>query len=282
MSSLRFAIVTPSFNQAQFLEKTVQSVLNQQGDFEIDYWVQDGGSNDGSFEILKKYQTGTSTTLSDRSNFGFESLKDRGQTHAINMGFQKVSGDIYAYLNSDDFYAENTFSKVAQYFSDHPDVDVVYGQRNYVDEQGRAFATTGSPFSKFFLKEIDFIPQETVFWRKAIWDKVGAHLDENFHFAMDYELWLRFLMAGAKFAYLPVLLGSFRIHAVSKTQNLFKTKGLLEINQLRAQFGKTAVGYQGYFLRVFIYRVRYFWSRKVFWSALMLKLKSRFKSYNSL
>jgi GT2 family glycosyltransferase len=137
-------------------------------------------------------------------------------------------------------------------------------------------------FSKFFLKEIDFIPQETVFWRKAIWDKVDAHLDENFHFAMDYELWLRFLLAGAKFAYLPVVLGSFRIHAVSKTQNLFKTNGLREINRLRAQFGKAPVGYKGYFLRVFIYRMRYFWSRKIFWSAIMLKFKSRLLQFTSL
>ncbi len=283
---MRFAIVTPSYNQAQFLEQTLESVRMQQGDFEIDYWVQDGGSSDRSVEILKKFQSDTERSPRAESRgsvqFGFESAKDNGQTHAINLGFKKVSGDICAYLNSDDFYAEGAFQKVAQYFKDHPEVDVIYGQRNYVNEKDHAFATTGSPFSAFFLKEIDFIPQETVFWRKGIWEKTGAHLNEDFHFAMDYELWLRFLMAGARFVYLPLILGSFRIHSVSKTQNLFKSRGLIEINQLRAQFHKKPVSYLGYFVRVFIYRMRYFWSRKIFWSAIMLKMKSRVFQFSSL
>jgi glycosyltransferase involved in cell wall biosynthesis len=202
------SVVTPSFNQVAFLEQTMLSALGQ--DYpHLEYIVQDGGSTDGSVALVQQY--GPRLT-------SWQSQRDRGQAHAINLGFQRATGEILAYLNSDDMLTPGTLAYVARYFLRHPKVDVVYGHRIIVDAQGQE---TGRwvlpPHADEDLLWEDWVPQETMFWRRGIWERIGGGLDESFHFAMDWDLILRFRAAGARFARLPRFLGVFRVQAEQKT-----------------------------------------------------------------
>ena len=218
------SIVTPSFNHGQFLERTMQSVL-QQNYPNLEYIVQDGGSTDGTVQILEKYRTKLKSAVS---------RPDGGQANAINLGFQHASGEIMAWLNSDDLLLPGTVSYVARYFLEHPDVDVVYGHRINIDENDQEIGRWIMPaHDDELLRWADFIPQETLFWRTRIWQKVGASLDESFQFALDWDLLLRFQDAGAKFARLPRFLGAFRVHAAQKTQAAMDGTGQAEMNRLR-------------------------------------------------
>jgi glycosyltransferase involved in cell wall biosynthesis len=215
------SIVTPSFNHGQFLERTMQSVL-QQNYSSLEYIVQDGGSTDGTTQILEKYRS--------RPKFA-QSRPDGGQAEALNLGFQHTSGEIMAWLNSDDLLLPGTVSYVARYFLEDPDVDVVYGHRINIDENDQEIGRWIMPaHDDELLRWADFIPQETLFWRRQIWEKVGASLDESFQFAVDSDLLLRFQYAGAKFARLPRFLGAFRVHAAQKTQAIIDGTGQAEMN----------------------------------------------------
>jgi glycosyltransferase involved in cell wall biosynthesis len=218
-------IVTPSFNQGHFIERTIKSVIEQSYP-EIEYIIQDGGSKDGTVEILEKYRSNLSHV---------ESRKDKGQTNAINCGFNHASGEIMAYLNSDDLLLPGTISYVVNFFLKNPDVDVVYGHRIIVnendDEIGRWVLP---PHDEENLLWADYIPQETMFWRRRIWEKVGGSLDESFQYAMDWDLLLRFQKAGANFVRLPRFLGAFRVHSAQKT-SAWLDIGLQEMARLRRQ-----------------------------------------------
>ena len=218
------SIVTPSFNHAQFLERTMQSVL-QQNYPNLEYIVQDGGSTDGSDRILEKYRT--------KLRFA-ESRPDRGQAHAINLGFQHARGAIMAWLNSDDMLLPGAISYVVKFFLTNPEVDVVYGHRINIDENDQEIGRWIMPsHDDELLRWADYIPQETLFWRRQIWEKVGARLDESFQFALDWDLLLRFQDAGASFVRLPRFLGAFRVHAAQKTQANIDGIGQIEMNRLR-------------------------------------------------
>lgn len=218
------SIVTPAFRHADFIERTMQSVLNQNYPA-IEYIVQDGGSNDGTLEILQRY--------ADQLKH-FESVPDKGQSHAINLGFRHASGEIMAYLNSDDLLLPGSLAYVANYFCKHSDVDVVYGQRILIDEDDQDIGRwVLPPHDDEVLSWADFIPQETLFWRRRIWDKVGGAIDESFKFAMDWDLILRFRDAGAKFVRLPRFLGGFRVHPLQKSSAEISTKGVQEMGRLR-------------------------------------------------
>jgi len=220
----RISVVTPSFNQAPFLEQTIKSVLDQ-GYPNLEYVVQDGGSKDGSREVLEKYSAGLNH---------WESAPDGGQTNAINLGFRHTTGEIMAYLNSDDLLLPGTLHYVADYFTRHPDVDVVYGHRINIDEAGLEVGRwVMPPHDGEVLSWADFIPQETLFWRRRLWDKIGGSLDESFHFAMDWDLLLRFRDAGAKFVRLPRFLAAFRVHPQQKTMAEIGDVGFREMNRLR-------------------------------------------------
>lgn len=220
----KISIVTPSFNQGHFLEQTILSVL-QQNYSNLEYIIQDGGSSDNSLEIIKQHK--------DNLHY-YESKKDKGQSNAINLGFSHSNGEIMAYLNSDDLLLPGSLNYIAHYFETHPDVDVVYGNRITIDENslevGRWILP---PHSNKILDWVDFIPQETLFWRRHIWNKVGATIDEHFQFAMDWDLLLRFKKADAKFARLPRLLGAFRVHSQQKTSAQINHVGLKEMSELR-------------------------------------------------
>src|SRR5262249_23541680 len=143
---------------------------------------------------------------------------DEGQTQAINLGFQHTSGEIMAYLNSDDLLLPGSLAYVAGYMAAHPEVDVVYGHRILIDECDDEVARWVLPrHDDRVLTWANFVPQETLFWRRRIWERVGGTLDASFQFAMDWDLILRFREAGARFVRLPRFLGAFRVHARQKT-----------------------------------------------------------------
>jgi len=218
------SVVTPSFNQADFIERTIKSLLDQNYP-KLEYIIQDGGSNDSTLEILKKH----SETLSH-----WESNSDKGQSNAINLGFSHATGEIMAYLNSDDVLLPGALHYIAQCFSKHPDVDVVYGHRVLIDEYDREIGRWVLPLhNDNVLSWADYIPQETLFWRQRIWKKVGGYIDQNFRFAMDWDLILRFREAGAKFVRLPRFLGAFRVYQNQKTSEELEGLGKQEMYQLR-------------------------------------------------
>jgi glycosyltransferase involved in cell wall biosynthesis len=223
-STLRFSIVTPSYNHGRFLEQTILSVLGQEFPH-LEYIIQDGGSTDESAAILERYR---------RVLRHCATGKDRGQAHAINLGFQHARGDILAYLNSDDMLLPGTLHYVAAFFDNNPEVDVVYGHRVVVDEDGMEVGRwVLPPHDERILSWADFVPQETLFWRRRLWEKVGAALDESYQFAMDWELLLRFEAAGARFVRLPRFLAAFRIHPEQKSTAQLAELGLREMSRLR-------------------------------------------------
>jgi glycosyltransferase involved in cell wall biosynthesis len=221
--ALTVSIVTPSWNQGAFLERTVRSVLGQ-GYPRLEYIVQDGGSADESKAILQRY--------GGRFKH-WASAPDAGQTQAINLGFRHATGDVLAYLNSDDLLLPGTLHYVADFFERHPEVDVVYGHRVIIDEDDNEVGRwVLPPHDGEVLTWSDVVPQETLFWRRRIWGRVGAALDESFQFAMDWDLLLRFRDAGARFVRLPRFLGAFRVHPAQKTTAQLDAVGLPEMDRL--------------------------------------------------
>ncbi|MDP2137668.1 MAG: glycosyltransferase family 2 protein, partial [Candidatus Didemnitutus sp.] len=222
----QFSIVTPSFQQATFLPETMSSVLEQPGVI-CHYVVRDGGSTDGSAELIRKFAPRLHAWASE---------PDRGQADAIATGFAQTTGgpnDIMAWLNSDDFYLPGALGFVADYFAAHPEVDVLYGNRIVVDEESREIARWFLPaHDRTVLHLNDFVPQETLFWRRRIWDKVGG-LDTSFKFAVDWDLLLRFSTAGARIVRVPYFLACFRSHAAQKTAAVMHSTGQREITLLR-------------------------------------------------
>ena len=202
----RIAIVTPSFNQARFLGATVESVLRQNYP-NLAYHVQDGGSTDKTVSLLKGFG----------SAFTWASRPDDGQAEAINRGFAMVEGDIMSYLNSDDLLTPGALAYVARFFSANPDIDVAYGHRIIIDADGREIGRAVlPPHDPEALKWFDYVPQETLFWRRRVWTAL-AGMDEKFHFALDWDFILRAQAAGMRFKRLPRFLGCFRVHGRQKT-----------------------------------------------------------------
>lgn len=217
------SLVTPSFAQGHYIEHTIQSILNQNYP-NLEYCIQDGGSKDNTVNIIKRYE----------QQLYWESKPDKGQTQAINLGFARTQGDLMAYLNSDDLLFPGTLAHVAEYFNQHPKVDVVYGNRLIINEEGQEIGRWILPkHNSELLSWVDYIPQETLFWRRSIWDKIGGHLDESFQFAMDWDLLVRFRDAGAQFAHLPWFLGAFRVHQSQKTSQIIHDIGFAEMNRIR-------------------------------------------------
>ena len=223
------SIVTPSFQQAHLIERTLKSVVEQNYP-KLDYHVQDGGSTDGTVAVLERWH--------DRLT-SWESIPDGGQSAAINLGFAKTKGEIMAWLNSDDVLMPGALDYVASFFHRNPDIDVLYGNRLLIDEDDALIGRWVLPgHDDKVLPWADYVPQETLFWRRAIWEKVGG-IDESFKFAMDWDLLLRFRAAGARFAHRPVYLGAFRIHAKQKTSAAINEIGFQEMNRLRLrEFGR--------------------------------------------
>jgi glycosyltransferase involved in cell wall biosynthesis len=201
------SIITPSYNQARFLETTIQSVLSQQG-VELEYIIVDGGSSDGSQEIIQRYADRLAWWVSE---------PDKGQTDAINKGFSRARGEILAWLNSDDTFEPGAAAEAAAYLQNHPDAGMVYGDANFIDENGKVIGMFPARQTDYRRLKQGYvhIPQQASFFRASLWQIVGP-LDPSFYFAMDYDLWVR-LARLAPLVYTPRLWASFRLHGSGKT-----------------------------------------------------------------
>jgi len=229
------SIVTPAFNQGKYIERTIKSILDQHYPT-LEYIIQDGGSKDGTLAILEQYQS---------SLKHWQSAKDNGQSAAINKGFQHATGEIMAYINSDDILLPGTLHYVANYFEKHPEVDVVYGHRILIDEFDHEIGRwVLPPHNSKVISWADYIPQETLFWRRHIWDKSGGKIDESFKFAMDWDLVLRFIEAGANIVRLPRFLGAFRVHTEQKTIANISDTGIQEMRRIRQRCHGRQISYQ--------------------------------------
>jgi glycosyltransferase involved in cell wall biosynthesis len=211
-------IVTPSFNQAAFIEETINSVLNQSYD-PIEYLVIDGGSTDGSVEILKRYE----------GRLRWISEPDQGQGDAINKGFRLAKGSLLGWLNADDLLYPNAVSTIVTHFRTNPASAFVYGDALAIDRQGHAYGrrTHVAPCNfDLLLHQGDFIVQPSAFWRAELWQKIGE-LDLAWRYVLDYDYWLR-VAQKYDLAYIPQFLSKERLYASAKTFS----GGLERINEL--------------------------------------------------
>jgi tetratricopeptide (TPR) repeat protein len=206
-NSYLVSIITPSFNQAKYLEDTIQSVLNQ--DYpNLEYIIVDGASTDGSVDIIRKHENQLAWWISE---------KDNGQAEAINKGLSHATGEIVAWLNSDDTYLPGTLSAVVKTFEENPDVALAYGNMLAVDENGGIINILR--YSQLSLEDLlcfQIIGQPAVFFRRAALEKAG-HLDPTYHFLLDHHLWLRIAMLG-RILHVDQTWAAARFHAEAKNR----------------------------------------------------------------
>ncbi len=208
----RISVVTPSYNQGEFLEQTIRSVLLQ--DYpDIEYLIIDGGSRDNSPDIIRRYEPWLGYWVSEA---------DRGQSHAINKGLQRATGDIVCWLNSDDYLAPNALLRVGEFFRDHEATDVLVGRAEILDANGRTVQTREAPQAMSGAVFIDWsnnwFAQQGTFWRRRVHDRIGW-LREELHYVMDMELWWRMFANGCEFAATHDVLGVYRWHDSAKCQH---------------------------------------------------------------
>jgi glycosyltransferase involved in cell wall biosynthesis len=206
-------IVTPSFNQASFIEEALESVRLQNNKY-CEHLVIDGMSTDGTVDLLRDQ-----AATKEQANMFWVSEKDSGQSEALNKGFRCAKGEIIGWLNSDDYYISGCFDYVIQAFEDNPDVDIVYGDYLLVDEVGKVLEIRREiEFSAFVLlyHSVLYIPTTTTFFRRRIFEE-GNWLDEKLQYAMDLEFFIRLSERGYRFKHIPHLLAAFRMQPKSKT-----------------------------------------------------------------
>ena len=206
----KISVVTPSFNQAQFLERTILSVLNQNYP-NLEYIIIDGGSTDGTVEIIKKYKKYLTYWISE---------KDNGQTDALNKGFIKSTGKILAYINSDDTYVPNAFLKIVEAFKRNPDVNLIFGNMNYIDAFDNLIGECR--FTKFDFATLIFeggnLHQPGSFWTRNIYDEVGG-FNSKYRFCMDFDFFCRVAEIG-KLKHIREYIANFRYHENSKSSTI--------------------------------------------------------------
>jgi GT2 family glycosyltransferase len=208
----RISIITPSFNQGDFIEEAILSVLSQEYP-NLEYLIIDGGSTDSSLSVLQKYDT----------KLTWCSEPDQGQTDAINKGLRRATGSIVGYLNADDLLLPGALKKAAEAFMDNPQAWWVTGKCRIVDEENReirrpitAYKNTLLRWNSFsFLLMTNYISQPATFWRREALEAAG-YLDEGLRYVMDYEYWLR-LYSRYPPIFVPEYLAAFKIHRTSKT-----------------------------------------------------------------
>jgi len=200
------SIVTPSFNQANFLERTILSVLNQDYPL-VEYWVVDGGSTDGSVKLIDKY---------NKRLAGWMSEKDLGQADGLNKGLALVNGDIIAWLNSDDVYLPETISRAVEAFANHPEASFVYSDVDSIDSNDKVFHRMryGS-WGLAGLMQFNIIGQPAVFMRRQALEKAGW-LDLSYHYLLDHHLWLRLAAVSQPFYLKGAPLAQARFHKDAK------------------------------------------------------------------
>ncbi len=201
------SIITPSFNQGAYLEQTILSVL-EQDHLPIEYIIVDGASTDGSVDIIRKYENRLAWWVSE---------KDNGQADAINKGFARATGEVVAWLNSDDYYLAGAVSAAVKIFEERPEFVLVYGNMLAVDEHGRTFNTLN--YEQLTLEDLlcfQIIGQPAVFMRRSALQTTDG-LDTTFHFLLDHHLWIRLAQKG-KFLHVPQTWAAARYHAEAKNR----------------------------------------------------------------
>lgn len=227
---MKISIITPSFNQASFIERTILSIWNQEGDFELEHIIADGGSNDNSIKIIEKYDQ-----LYKNKQFNFKcknftftwwSKKDKGQSDALNLGFKASTGDVLGWLNSDDtFCSEHSLQKVFQAFQKYPEAGLIVGNLYYIDlnDKNKNKSEYISNFPEGIISEkemqnlyqIDYIPQPSTLFKREVYEQ--CKIDESWHYAMDWDLWITAYQKGFKFYKINDFIGNLRVQANAKT-----------------------------------------------------------------
>ena len=203
-SGPRISVVTPSYNQAEFLEASLRSVIDQ-GFPDLEYVVIDGGSTDGSIDIIRRHEADLLYWVSE---------PDCGHAHALNKGFGRTTGDIMCWINSSDMYYPWTFSTVAEIFSQLPEVEWIMGVPSQFDRDGQprlVGSVHGINVYDILAGDYRWIQQESVFWRRSLWERAGGRLDQTLRCAADFELWLRFFRSASLYG-VGTTLGGFRVH----------------------------------------------------------------------
>jgi glycosyltransferase involved in cell wall biosynthesis len=255
---MRISIVTPSFNQREYLAQTLQSVLGQQGSFDLEHLVVDGQSTDGSVELLRS---------NNDPRLKWSSGKDSGQSDAINRGLRQVSGDVVGWLNSDDLYTPHSLAVVSQAFDDSS-VNWVVGRCQIIDSVGNIIRPGITRYKDRLLDRYSYesllrencISQPAVFWRRTFGERVGL-LDESLHHAMDYDLWLRMAKLD-KPKILPQVTSQFRIHPASKS-------GRLNRERFNEDLAVAARHFNGNHLSLWIHRLN---NEKIVWAYRLMQL----------
>ncbi len=219
--SLRISLVTPSFNQVAFIERTIASIVSQQGDFVLDYRIIDGGSSDGTLEILRRCRDPRVSWVSE---------PDKGQVDAINKGLRAATGDIVGWVNSDDLLLPGALARVARALHEHPEVDWLHGRCEIIDVHDRPVRRWVSLYKHIRAQRHSFenlltenyVSQMTAFWRRSIHEEVG-YLDPTLKLAFDYDFWLRLARRGAPL-YLQERIGCFRWYPSSKSGAQFEAQ----------------------------------------------------------
>lgn len=225
----KISIITPSYNQVQYIEEAITSVLDQ-GYPNLEYIIIDGGSTDGTVEIIKKYEEYLSYWVSE---------KDKGMYNALNKGFSRTTGEIMGWINADDMLHRNSLFVLSEIFEEFKAVEWITGFPTNYDHFGRVYPSdniTDWNIYSYLTGKIRSIQQESTFWRRSLWDKSGGYLDENYKYAADYELWARFFLY-SKLYFVKAMVGGFRKHGEQISVDK-KQKYIAECEQIRKQYRK--------------------------------------------
>ena len=230
---MKISIITTNYNTSKYLERTILSVLNQKGNFELEYIITDGGSTDRSLEIIKKY----------RDRIKYMSEKDKGQSNGINKGLKMATGDIVAFLNSDDLYTEGALEKVTKYFRDNPKCMWLTGYCQIIDEDNDVIKEYITKYKiqklkKFSIDQLlieNCISQPSTFWKREVIEEIG-YIDENLHYSMDQDYWARIALK-YKLHLIPEYLAQFRFTSNTKTGSSIE-KTLSESRKIAEKYTK--------------------------------------------
>lgn len=225
----KISIITPSYNQGEYLEETIKSVV-EQGYPNLEYIIIDGGSTDNSVEIIKKYEEHISYWVSE---------KDEGLYDGIQKGFEKSTGDIMAWINSDDMYHKKSLHTIADIFTSLPKINWIMGKNTFYDEEGKMFVSDLDSYKEHWSKwrlylggaKPEFIQQESVFWRRSLWEKAGGYIDKSLLLAGDAELWLRFFRFDHLYS-TTFLLSGFRYRSKNQKSLDNLDQYIVELNNL--------------------------------------------------